>query len=602
MSSPPEFYSLHESRLAKSKSISCVKSLQPEASASTEGRLEDILEEAKRNRPRKASLDYGNTDTQDQVSQKLRTGDVVSLERKNKVGKKLIVFMVGLPARGKSFISKKLRRYLSWRGYNARVFNVGNARRKVANPGEAHDSKFFDPENSNAKLLREQLAMEVLDELVDWLKIGGGKIAIHDATNSTRARRLKLLERVKNEPDIEVIFLENICNDRTLLEQNVNMKLYSPDYVGKDPEIARQDFLNRLANYEKAYETIEEDEAPNLHYIKLIDVGRKVVIYNIEGYLGSQIVFFLMNIHLIQRPIYILRHGESEFNRQGRIGGDSSLSARGLLFARAFANFISHQSELKAKDVHVYTSSLKRAIETAQFLPPHYQYSRHPMLDELFAGPCEGMTYEEILEKMPEEFYSRMKDKLHYRYPQGGESYMDLLERVRPVIIDVEREQSPIIIVSHLAVLRIIYGYFMDIPLRDVPYIHIPLHSVICLTQKPGGMEQKMFNLDEGVKEPVWMFNATVVETVHRVKGMLSVEPSDEQVASPGPDTPTTKKKSSMTAEAASSSSNPPSKFICQWAGCNGSFTSADTLMYHVNAEHLPNPGRRKRTTSEGPL
>ena len=38
--------------------------------------------------------------------------------------------MVGLPARGKSFISKKIERFLSWRGDEVQIFNVGERRRK----------------------------------------------------------------------------------------------------------------------------------------------------------------------------------------------------------------------------------------------------------------------------------------------------------------------------------------------------------------------------------------------------------------------------------------------------------------------------------------
>src|SRR5690348_10213094 len=45
------------------------------------------------------------------------------------VGAKLVIVMVGLPARGKSYISKKLARYLNWLQYNTRVFNAGERRR-----------------------------------------------------------------------------------------------------------------------------------------------------------------------------------------------------------------------------------------------------------------------------------------------------------------------------------------------------------------------------------------------------------------------------------------------------------------------------------------
>lgn len=48
------------------------------------------------------------------------------------VGAKLVIIMVGLPARGKSYITRKLQRYLSWQQHDAKVFNVGNRRRVVA--------------------------------------------------------------------------------------------------------------------------------------------------------------------------------------------------------------------------------------------------------------------------------------------------------------------------------------------------------------------------------------------------------------------------------------------------------------------------------------
>jgi 6-phosphofructo-2-kinase len=51
------------------------------------------------------------------------------------VGAKLVVIMVGLPARGKSYITKKIQRYLSWQQHETRIFNVGNRRRVAAGAG-----------------------------------------------------------------------------------------------------------------------------------------------------------------------------------------------------------------------------------------------------------------------------------------------------------------------------------------------------------------------------------------------------------------------------------------------------------------------------------
>ena len=53
--------------------------------------------------------------------------------------------MVGLPARGKSYIARKLARYLRWRGHETRVFNVGTYRREHVGAQKSHE--FFDPEN-----------------------------------------------------------------------------------------------------------------------------------------------------------------------------------------------------------------------------------------------------------------------------------------------------------------------------------------------------------------------------------------------------------------------------------------------------------------------
>ena len=54
------------------------------------------------------------------------------------------------------------------------------------------------------------------------------------------------------------------------------------------------------------------------------------------------------------------------------------------------------------------------------------------------------MTYEDILRDMPEEFARRNADKFRYRYPRG-ESYEDLVARLEPVIMEMERQDSLLI-------------------------------------------------------------------------------------------------------------------------------------------------------------
>lgn len=67
----------------------------------------------------------------------------------------------------------------------------------------------------------------------------------------------------------------------------------------------------------------------DLSYIKVMDVGMRYLVNRVMDHIQSRIVYYLMNIHITPRSIYLCRHGESELNIWGRIGGDSGLSPRG---------------------------------------------------------------------------------------------------------------------------------------------------------------------------------------------------------------------------------------------------------------------------------
>ena len=57
---------------------------------------------------------------------------------------------------------------------------------------------------------------------------------------------------------LQVFFIESICDDPQVVEQNVaEVKVNGPDYCYKDPEIAMADFKERIVHYESAYQTID---------------------------------------------------------------------------------------------------------------------------------------------------------------------------------------------------------------------------------------------------------------------------------------------------------------------------------------------------------
>jgi broad specificity phosphatase PhoE/predicted kinase len=404
--------------------------------------------------------------------------------------RKLAFVMVGLPARGKTFIARKIARYLSWLGHRTMVFNVGSYRRERLGSRQHHS--FFDPRNDAGQAARRDVALAALDDMLSFLR-EGGDIAIYDATNNTRERRALVRARCEDE-GLEVVFVESICNDPALVEENIRAnKARSPDYEGVPEEEAVRDFRMRIAHYESAYEEVGEDEG---HFVKIIDVGRTLVLHRIEGYLLARVVHYLLNLHVQPRSVWLTRHGESEFNVLGRIGGDSPLSEAGRGYARTLAGVA---RERIGPDVVVWTSTLRRTIETAEALGLPTRAWR--ALDEIDAGVCDAMTYEEIADGMPQEYEARQADKFRYRYPRG-ESYQDVIQRLEPVIFELERERRPVLVIGHQAVLRALYAYMMDRPPNECPYVSIPLHTILELEPTAYGCDERRIDLPPTPVDP----------------------------------------------------------------------------------------------------
>jgi broad specificity phosphatase PhoE len=398
------------------------------------------------------------------------------------VGRKLALVMVGLPARGKTFVARKLQRYLSWLGYRTLWVNVGDYRRERA--GARQPAAYFAPDNELTRGEREGFARAALDDMLDWFK-DGGEVGIYDATNTERARR-DLIRKACLRSGIDVLFVEIICDDPAIIEANVrSIKVTLPDYEGMSRDEAFRDFLARIAQYERTYAPVEDYEGS---YVKVVDAGRQVISNRIEGYLSSRLAFFLMQIRPTERVIWLSRHGESESNLAGRIGGDAALTERGLQYARGLAAFVHERSGSPV----IWTSTLQRTVVTGAIAGSGSQNLR--ALDEIDAGICDGLTYEEIKAQMPEEFNARARDKFRYRYPRG-ESYADVIQRLEPVIVELERQRAPVLIIAHQAVLRALYGYLMGRPQDECPYLEVPLHTVIQLTPTEIGYDEARFRL-----------------------------------------------------------------------------------------------------------
>ncbi|XBW37976.1 hypothetical protein QEN19_003561 [Hanseniaspora menglaensis] len=405
----------------------------------------------------------------------------------NKNTLNICVILVGLPCRGKTFISNKIKTYLTWVMINCKIFNIGDYRRKQLDKGIDEfiniDADFYNMDNQEGRKVRINSYEVALEDIENWFKTNEG-VAILDGTSSTRKHRKWLLERLR-KLNIEPLFVESYCNDNELV--NINMQELiksSPDK--KDLRFYEEKINNYIKSYESLNQFFDEKDYTFVKLIKLSDGLEQAVINKVQSYLESKILFYVMNLNYLnpRKVIWLSRHGESVYNVEKKIGGDSKLSERGLMYAKKLPQLLKDQGYDTENQMTAWVSTLVRTNETAQFLP-FEQILPWRALNELDAGLCDGMTYEEIEDKYPDDFKERDDNKFEYRY-KGGESYKDVVLRLEPVMMELER-QSNILIITHQAVLRCIYAYFMNIPQDQSPWVAIPLHTLIKLEIRPYG-------------------------------------------------------------------------------------------------------------------
>lgn len=155
--------------------------------------------------------------------------------------------------------------------------------------------------------IRAQCAVEALQDVCQWLE-SGGEVAVFDATNSTMDRRKVIHNIVVEKMGFKLFFVESICDDPAIIEQNImEVKVSSPDYQNMNKDTALNDFLKRIEHYQDRYQPLAEIQEQNLSFMKIYNTGQKVVVHKHEGHIQARIVYYLMNIHITPRTIYLTR-------------------------------------------------------------------------------------------------------------------------------------------------------------------------------------------------------------------------------------------------------------------------------------------------------
>ena len=156
--------------------------------------------------------------------------------------------------------------------------------------------------------------------------------------------------------------------------------------------------------------------------------------------------------------LILVRHGESELNRDGIFYGwmDPALTEKGKKQAQDARSIL--------EDLHydeIYTSDLIRARETAEIL----NHRELPLIEtqelrELNFGIFEGLKYEEILKKYPEEELLWREKWQDYNY-ETGESVRELQKRAVEFLERSHNEEKDILVVAHWGVINCVLSHYL---------------------------------------------------------------------------------------------------------------------------------------------
>jgi len=378
---------------------------------------------------------------------------------------KLYIVMVGLPARGKSTIAYKLKENLTKYGVKTGIFNNGDLRRRLTGI-ETSRPEFYDPNNRQGVELREKIAVTNMGRAADFLG-RTGYVAILDATNVSLKRREKIVSSITDHP---ILFIECINGDEKILKASIQRKVALPEFSHLTKEEAIKSFRQRIEYYGSLYAPL----AAERNFVKLDSLNNKILAEEIRDKIPywDRIRDFLVTDTV--KNLFLLRHGETHFNLENRIGGDSCLTENGVAQAQGLASYFQRK-----KIPVIFTSEKRRTVETAVPIKALQKTCTIiPLKDfnEIDSGICECMTYEEIRDRMPDVFLARKKDKYNYVYPHG-EGYASMKYRVDMGIkkaLYLSRYSPSIIIVGHRAVNRMILSHFLYRREEDVPYIYVP--------------------------------------------------------------------------------------------------------------------------------
>jgi len=193
--------------------------------------------------------------------------------------------------------------------------------------------------------------------------------------------------------------------------------------------------------------------------------------------------------------IYLLRHGQTEANSEGRYRGwtESHLSARGVEQAQKTGDYLFEQGIQR-----LFSSDLSRALQTAQAIGEKCGLKPFPspLLREIHFGRWEGLTYEEIQASYQEEFTSWIKDPFRRPVP-CGEDLATVYRRMKRFLKSLKKaglEGKKVVVVSHGGIIRATLFYLQKMREDDFWDLEVGNGSLSLLRVEGNDLKVEYYN------------------------------------------------------------------------------------------------------------
>ncbi|CAM39296.1 6-phosphofructo-2-kinase/fructose-2,6-biphosphatase-1-like protein [Leishmania braziliensis MHOM/BR/75/M2904] len=436
----------------------------------------------------------------------------------------LIVIMVGLPGRGKTYVAEQIRRYFQWNGLACRIFSHQACRRRVERTmteGVDRDASVLSP--TGVAEVEFRIAKELAHDLTTYICKTSG-VAILDGTQTTHARRQYLLRAIRDTRQINmtrVVFVEVVNNNKETIHRNI---LHAKEMFPNAPE----DFVDRyykvMAQHEAVYKTLNPVTDCDMSYIRIEDT-QTYSLNMISGWMPSRLAFMLHNLSQTPMNLYLTRAGEYVDLLSDRIGGNSRLTERGRAYSRVLFEYF-HKEIPSTTSLTVMTSCAKRCTQTVHYFAEE-SIKHHstpttaseqvvdspslrcrvlyfPTLDDINHGDCEGQLLSDVMRTMPNTLQSMKADPYYTAWPNGECIHQVFNSRLEPHIHDIQASTTPVLVTSHLHLLQGLYSYFVTdgdniVAPQNAFKIDIPLEHVVKIRMVGVNRVAELIDLSEAV-------------------------------------------------------------------------------------------------------